>query len=151
MLRLLFVGLLSCSCGSHISRSAGDQGIEGTVYRVGGNRMPAPNSRPSASPKGVRAVLYVYELTNISQVDRVGQAPYYQAIHTKLIQQAKTDDKGHFKVSLAAGLYSVFTKKGDLFYASTRDEKNNLAPVEVLPGKMTKVDCSVESDQKPVY
>lgn len=153
MLRLLFIGLLSCSCTSHIPRSSVDQGIEGTVYSMGGNRMPAPNrrSRPSGPRQGIRSVIYVYELTNISQVDKVGEAPYYRALHTRLIQQADTDDKGHFKVLLPAGRYSIFTKKGDLFYAGRRDEKNNLAPVEVLSGKMTKVDCSVESDQKPVY
>jgi hypothetical protein len=68
-----------------------------------------------------------------------------------MIRQVDTDDKGHFKVLLPVGLYSIFTKKGDLFYASRRDEKNNLAPAEVLSGKMTKVECSVESDHKPVY
>jgi hypothetical protein len=113
--------------------------------------MPAPNRKPSNPENGIRATIYVYELTNISQVDRVGETPYYQAIHTRLVRQADTDDKGHFKVSLPAGHYSIFTKKDTLFYASRRDENNNLAPTEVLPGKMTKIDCSVESDHKPVY
>jgi len=150
MLKLLLLALLGCTNG-HVPTSTGDQGIEGTVFSKGGNLMPAPNRKPSPQKNGVRATIYIYELTNISQVDRVGQAPYYQAIHTRLIQQADTDDKGHFKVLLPAGRYSIFTKKGDLFYASQRDEKNNIAPVEVLPGKMTKVDCSVESDHKAVY
>jgi hypothetical protein len=149
MLKLLLIGLLGCT--SHVQRSPGDQGIEGIVFSAGGNLMPAPNRKPSPPRDGIRATIYIYELTNISQVDRVGQAPYYKAIHTRLIQQADTDDKGHFKVLLPAGRYSIFTKKGDLFYASRRDEKNNIAPVAVLTGKITKVECSVESDHKPVY
>ncbi|MDO6433928.1 hypothetical protein Q4E93_25195 [Flavitalea sp. BT771] len=141
---------MSLSCGL-IHRTFGDQGIEGTVFSIGGNRMPAPNRRTSAPKEGVRGTIYIYELTNINQVDRVGDAPYFKSIHTRMIRQADTDDKGHFKVLLPVGQYSIFTKKGDLFHASRRDEKNNLAPVEVLSGKMTKVDCSVESDHKPVY
>lgn len=150
MLKLLLAGLLGLSCGL-IHKTSGDQGIEGTVFSVGGNRMPAPNRKPAVPKEGVRATICIYELTNISQVDRVGDAPYYQSIHTRMIRQVDTDDKGRFKVLLPVGTYSIFTKKGDLFYASRRDEKNNLAPAEVLSGKMTKVECSVESDHKPVY
>jgi hypothetical protein len=153
MLKLLYIWLLTTttSCAGHrVDHVSTGQGIEGTVFLISGNLMPAPNRKPSA-PKGIRATIYIYGLTNISQVDRVGETPYYRAIHTRLVQQADTDDKGHFKVLLPAGHYSIFTKKGDAFYASRRDEVNNLAPAEVLPGKMTKVDCSVESDQKAVY
>jgi hypothetical protein len=153
MLKLLFISLLTCCVSARhaASSAAQDQGIEGTVFGVGGNLMPAPNRKRSIPKDGIPTTLYIYELTNISQVDRTGQSPYYRAIHTRLIKQADTDEKGHFRVPLPAGHYSVFTKKNDLFYASRRDEKNNLSPVEVLPGKMTKIDCSVESDIRPVY
>lgn len=151
MWKLLFISLLTgCIVTRHMA-SGQDQGIEGTVFGVGGNLMPAPNRKPSIPKDGMRATIYIYELTNISQVDRAGQSPYYPAIHTRLIKQADTDDKGHFRVLLPAGHYSIFTKKNDLFYASRRDEKNNLSPVEVLPGKVTKIDCKVETDIKPVY
>ncbi|HVU53768.1 MAG TPA: hypothetical protein VHD83_01880 [Puia sp.] len=129
----------------------GEQGIEGTVFTAVGNRMPAPGVKRSTPKDGVRAVVCVFELTNISQVERVGTSAYYKAVHTRMVQQADTDDKGHFKIVLPPGRYSIFTKKGDLFYASRMDEKNNVAPVEVLPGVWTKVQCWVESDHKPVY
>jgi len=173
MLKLLYICLLTTATGCAGQRISGSstgqgsidsslhqridtvpqshQGIEGTVFLKAGNMMPAPNRKPSNPKVGIRATVFIYELTNISQVDRVGETPYYQAIHTRLVRQADTDDKGHFKVLLPAGHYSLFTKKDSLFYASRRDEKNNLAPTEVLPGKMTKIDCSVESDHKPVY
>jgi hypothetical protein len=126
------------------------EGIEGTVLSIGGNRMPAPHHKP-APPAGIRATVYVFMLTNISQVTRVGQSAYYSAIHTPLVRQADTDENGYFSISLPPGLYSIFTKKGTLFYASRRDDKNNIAPVEVLPHKLTKIECSVESDHKPIY
>jgi len=129
------------------------QGIEGIVYPVSGNRMPSPNRKPGppAAPRGIKSTVYVFELTNISQVTRQGQTSYYPVINTKLVRQADTDDTGYFKIALPPGHYSVFTRKGDLFYASRRDEKNNIAPVEVVAGKFTRVDCKIEGDRKAVY
>jgi hypothetical protein len=111
----------------------------------------SPVATPAPQGPGVKAVVCVFALTNDSQVIRQGTSPYCEAVHTRLIRQADTDDKGNFSILLPPGTYSVFTKKGDLFYATRRDEKNNIAPVKVLPGKMTRVDCSVESDHAAVY
>ncbi|HEY4285735.1 MAG TPA: hypothetical protein VGN00_01435 [Puia sp.] len=161
-------------------------GISGTVYRLSGNHMPAPNrhahptfdsGRVSGADSfvrgsfgarpGVKATVCIFELTSINQVvpsggnsgsagrgrpaGSGGSSPYYQAVLTHLIRQVDTDDKGYFQVALPPGTYSVFTKKGDLFYATQRDEKNNIAPVKVLPGKITRIQCSVESDHSVVY
>jgi hypothetical protein len=127
-------------------------GIKGYVYSVSGNQMPSPSRKPSSHHgTGVRSVICIFRLTNTGQVVRQGQSPYYIAVNTVLVKQADTDDKGFFSVLLPPGRYSVFTKKGNLFYASRMDEKNNIAPVEVLPGKMTELECRVESDHKPVY
>jgi hypothetical protein len=126
------------------------QGIEGVARRVAGNRMPSPKYHPD-TPAGTPATIFVFALTNQNQVTNSGIAGLYSAVHTNLVRQADTDDTGHFRILLPPGTYSVFTKKGHLFYATRRDEKNNIAPVEVLPGKITRVDCSVESDHTAVY
>jgi hypothetical protein len=126
------------------------QGIEGVARRVVGNRMPSPKFHPGP-PAGTHATICVFALTNQNQVTNSGAAGLYSAVHTKLIRQSDTDDSGHFRILLPPGTYSVFTKKGQLFYATRRDEKNNIAPVNVLPGKITRVDCSVESDHTAVY
>jgi hypothetical protein len=68
-----------------------------------------------------------------------------------MVKQADTDDTGYFKLELPPGHYSLFTKKNGLFYASQFDTRNNIAPVEVTAGKMTRVECRVEGDRKPVY
>jgi hypothetical protein len=87
----------------------------------------------------------------MTQVTPVGRSGYYQSIHTRLIRQVDTDDSGRFQILLPPGSYSIFTRKGDLFYATRMDEKNHIAPVDVMPGKMTEVECRVESDHKVVY
>jgi len=121
------------------------QGIEGIVRRAEGNHMPSPKFHPGP-PSSIRATVCVFGLTNESQVTKTVTVGLYSAVHTRLYQQTDTDDSGHFRIILSPGTYSIFTKKGPLFYATRRDEKNNIAPVEVLPGKMTRVECRVESD-----
>jgi hypothetical protein len=126
------------------------QGIEGVVRRPSGNHMPSPRHHPGL-PAGVKATVCVFQLTNDTQVIKTGTPGLYRSVQTRLIRQMDTNDSGQFRILLPPGTYSVFTKKGDLFYATRRDEKNNIAPVEVLPGKMTRVECSVESDHAVVY
>jgi hypothetical protein len=132
-------------------------GIEGQVHQLSGNRMPSPPRRPGDSTRrfsagpGVKAVVCIFELTNDSQVTRQGTSPWCEAVHTRLIRQVVTDDKGKFSIPLPPGSYSIFTKKGALFYASRRDEHNNISPFNVLPGKVTRVDCNVETDPKMAY
>jgi hypothetical protein len=119
------------------------QGLEGYVYKISGNQMPSPDIKPTA-PKGIKTILYIFELTSINQVSRKGQSSFYTAIHTKLIRQVETGDDGHFKVQLPAGHYSLFTKKNDLYYANWFDDKNNIAPAAVEAKKMTRVEIKMD-------
>ena len=145
-------GCLACCLALTISPPPypQQQGIEGIARRISGNRMPSPRYH-SGPPAGAHATICVFGLTNENQVSNSGSAGLYSAVRTKLIRQVDTDDSGHFRILLPSGTYSVFTRKGRLFYATRRDEKNNIAPVEVLPGKMTWVECSVESDHPAAY
>jgi hypothetical protein len=110
-----------------------------------------PTSGQPISGRPTAATICVFLLTNPSQVTPTAKAGLYRSIQTQLVRQADTDDSGHFRILLPPGTYSIFTKKGSLFYATRRDENNNIAPVKVLPGKMTRVECSVESDHTAVY
>lgn len=120
-------------------------GIRGHVYLVTGNQMPSPD-RPPASPKGTSTTLYIFELTNISQVSREGVSAFYRTIATRLVKEVVTDADGSFRVKLKPGRYSLFVKKGDLYYSSVFDTQNNIHPVEVAKGKMTEVDFRVNYD-----
>jgi hypothetical protein len=117
-------------------------GLEGHVYYISGNQMPSPEEKPSA-PKGVKTTLYIYDLTNINQVNREGQTAFYNSISTNLVKKVETDENGYFKVKLNPGSYSLFVKKDEQFFSSQFDEKNNIHPVEVKPGKTTPVVFNV--------
>ena len=121
------------------------QGIEGYVYRLSGNQMPSPDRKPP-SPKGIKTTIYIYQLTNINQVIRQGESPFYRSIRTIFVSKIETDSNGYFNIIIEPGRYSLFTKKGALFFANWFDKDNNIAPAEVSPGQMTKVEFTVDSD-----
>ena len=124
------------------------QGIEGRVLLVSGNQMPSPDIPPGPG-KGIKTTLYIYELTNLSQVGRLGQSAFYSRVNSKLVKKIVTKDNGYFKVKLAPGQYSIFLMKDTLFYANRFDDKNNIHPVAVSPKKMTKIE--VKMDYSAVY
>jgi len=120
------------------------QGITGHVYVVKGNQMPSPDRAPSA-PAGLKTTLYVYELTNTSQATGQ-QGAFYKTVSTNLVKEITTDDKGYFKVKLKPGWYSLFVKKGDMFYSNIFDDKNNIHPIEVKKGEWTKEEFKADYD-----
>lgn len=125
------------------------EGIKGYVYLVKGNQMPSPGE-PLPAKNPLSTTLYIYELTNVNQVTRSEpHAPFYSAIQTKLIKQVESNKKGYFKVKLPPGQYSIFVKKGNLFYANLFDDKNNIAPIKVEKGKFAEVE--VRADYDAVY
>jgi hypothetical protein len=126
----------------HVCRRAG---IKGHVFLVRGNQMPSPD-RTATPPKGIKTTLYIYGLTNIKDVERDGVSAFYKNIPGEPVREIETDENGYFKAKLKPGLYSLFVKKGDLFYSSQFDEKNNIHPVEVRSGKMTEVDFKANYD-----
>jgi hypothetical protein len=124
------------------------EGIRGTIYRVQGNQMPAPGE-PSTQPQPYQATLCIYQLTNVSQVQKDDKASFYKAIHTKLVKEVQSGKKGTFKVKLPPGQYSLFLKTENLYYANLFDDKNNIAPVTVVKGKYSEID--VKADWGAVY
>ncbi len=119
------------------------QGIQGHVYRVSGNQMPSPDASRS-KPAGMKTTLYVYELTNASQATQEGA--YYKSISTKLVKEIASDDSGYFKAKLKPGWYSLFVKKGELFYSNIFDDKMNIHPVEIKNGEWKEEDFKVDYD-----
>ena len=120
-------------------------GIEGYIFRISGNQMPSPSTKP-APPNGIKSVLYIYELTSFSQVNRQGESGFYSSIHTRLVQTVTSDDKGYFFTALPPGEYSLFTKKDALFYANNFDGNKHIAPVKVVSQKVTQVHVNIDYD-----
>ena len=120
-------------------------GIEGYIFRISGNRMPSPDAKLSP-PKGVKSVLYIYELTSFSQVTKVGESAFYSSIRTRLVRSISSDENGYFFASLPPGEYSLFTKKDALFYANNFDGDNHIAPVVVVAHQVTQVNVNIDYD-----
>src|SRR5690349_13526172 len=105
---LSFKGFIPCK----------SQGIKGFVHIIQGNQMPSPDRKP-APPKGYSTTVCIYELTNINQVKKAPNSPFYSSIQTKLIKEIKSGKDGFFKVALKKGEYSLFIKvvfKKDTFF-----------------------------------
>ncbi|MEO6916045.1 MAG: hypothetical protein ABI151_10665 [Chitinophagaceae bacterium] len=132
------------TCSSFLCIFGKKSGIEGTVFKISGNQMPSPD-RPPSAPKGIKATVLVYEITNISQVARKGQSAGYTSINTKLIQQIETKENGTFRIKLPPGKYSLFIKTENGFYANSFDAQNNIQPVEVVKKKMSKVELRLDN------
>ena len=120
-------------------------GLEGYIFRISGNRMPSPDAKLSP-PKGIRAVLYIYELTSLSQVTREGESAFYSSIHSRLIQTVISDENGYFFASLPQGEYSLFTKKDAFYYANNFDGESHIAPVKVVSHNVTQVNVNIDYD-----
>jgi len=149
MKRQLICTLLGAVFLSSFVRSekmgCGQSGIKGHLYLERGNRMPSPDD-PIIPPKGIKTTLYIYELTNLGQVSRDGVSAFYRSISTSFIKQVESAEDGSFQTPLQPGKYSLFVKKGDLFYSNVFDGDNNIHPVEVKKGAVTEVNFKVNYD-----
>jgi hypothetical protein len=120
------------------------QGLSGYIKEIKGNQMPSPDIEPQEA-KGVQTTLYIYEPTNISQVERIGNSAFYNAVRTKLFKSVDSDSLGYFITPLPAGTYSLFTKVDGKFYANSFDAQNNIAPAIVEENKLTKVNFVISA------
>jgi hypothetical protein len=144
MKKILFLAILAgllmpcCKTPKKLSTQMTKQGIAGYVFESAGNQMPMKDAQ-AYNPKGLQTTVYVYELTNIQQVDRIGETPYYKAIHTRPVTSIQSDSTGSFTIQLAPGRYSLFIRPGENFYSNLFDGEQNIFPVEVIAGKQTQV------------
>jgi hypothetical protein len=122
------------------------QGISGHVTYSEGNMMPGPGMTNSG--KGVQRTIMIYSLASVAEAK--GEAPLYQSVGTQLIATVKSDTAGYYKCSLKPGRYSVFTEEeGKKLFSGLSNDKAELSPVEVLPGKVAVYDIMV--NYKAVY
>lgn len=142
MLAVIAAVLFSCAMQKTTSGPV-TQGIEGTVYKVSGNQMPMKGAR-RPKPRVLAVEVLIYEATTAKQAQ--GQGTLYDRISTKLVLKVKTDSAAHYQASLPVGLYSVFVKQGNHYFASESDGTGTLNPAEVVPGKVTTRNITVNFD-----
>ncbi|HEX6333265.1 MAG TPA: hypothetical protein VFZ78_03500 [Flavisolibacter sp.] len=144
---LLWLSVMAFSCCPQrtLTNPSPEQGITGFIREVKGNRMPSPGA-VLPEPKGIKTTLYIFEETNLSQVDRKENEPLYRNIRARLVKTVESDESGRFTVSLPPGRYSLFTKVNEMYFANRFDEKNNIHPVVVEKDKLTEADFLVDID-----
>ena len=135
---------IACSSAKKANSVTEIQGIQGKVTEVTGNQMPMMGA-PKAQPKGIKALVFIYEKTNINQVIQIGSSPIYTTINTKQVAFVETDSSGAFIFALPVGSYSLFIKQGNQFYANLFDSNNNIALFTVEEGKLTQVTLQINN------
>jgi hypothetical protein len=136
---------LSCSNSRQLTGQKIQQGIEGIVQIVKGDRMPSPDL-PLATPAGYATTVYIHGLTAASQLRKADKTGWYTSIPTPLVATVKTDSTGHFAVELPPGQYSIFVQYENGFYANWFNEKNQIGPAEVLENKVTKLKLLISAE-----
>ena len=137
--------LLGCQSPKNAASPSGiKQGISGYVKELQGNQMPSPDA-PQNGGKALSTRVYVYELTDLSQVDRIGKTAFYNSIKTKLLSTADADENGFFSIAMSPGTYSLFTRVNDKFYANSFDTANRIAPVTVEKNRLSQVNITISA------
>lgn len=141
---LFFLAFVGCAGSSQIKNSPIQQGIQGNILIEKGNRMPDPdNSVPG--PPGFATTVFFHPVTELQQLTPTAIVGLFQHINTKCVDSVATDATGYFSLLLPAGRYSVFVKYKDGFYANWLNEKNQVAPVEVIENQVTKVKYTISA------
>lgn len=142
---IVMLSALSCSNSRQLTGQKIQQGIEGIVQIVKGDRMPSPDL-PLAAPAGYATTIYIHQLTAASQLRKADKTGLYTSIPTPLVATVKTDSTGHFAVELPPGQYSIFVQYENGFYANWFNEKNQIGPAEVLENKVTKLKLLISAE-----
>jgi len=142
----LLVSLLFLASLGGPQTPAVKQGVLGKITVREGNFMPGPNRKKplanAASDKTASREIYIYELTNLSQV-KVSEG-FYSHIKTKQIAKVVTGPDGMFQVALKPGKYSLFSKEPAGFYANMLDGDSNIYPITVTENRLTLVDFVID-------
>ena len=142
---IVMLSALSCSNSRQLTGQKIQQGIEGIVQIVKGDRMPSPDL-PLAAHAGYATTIYIHQLTAASQLRKADKTGWYTSIPTPLVATVKTDSTGHFAVELPPGQYSIFVQYENGFYANWFNEKNQIGPAEVLENKVTKLKLLISAE-----
>ena len=127
-------------------RLAIEQGVWGRVLFWEGDFMPTPdpdNSRGTIT--GVSRLVQFHEPTRRSDatpVDDISRGPFYRSVGKPLVANIVSNDSGYFQMGLEPGVYSIFVREEELWYANL-DDGTYLQPVRVFPDSVTRFDIDI--------
>lgn len=111
-----------------------EQGLWGDVWFWSGNFMPPGHGEIC---QVTRKVL-IYELTTMDDVEKDGHAPFYTAIHTKLIASVTSENNGFFQIELEPGTYSIFVQEDGRYYANLFYPEG-INPITIKPNELSEL------------
>lgn len=123
-------------------------GITGRVYWLEGNLMPAPERGRHPEKVPAKRLVVIRDLTSTDEVN-TSDAPLFTELSSREVAKVWTDASGYFKICLAPGIYSVFTKEEQGYFANRFDDKGQIQAVEVEKGRFT--DMTIDIDYKAYY
>jgi len=141
----IFFLALFLSCSGNSNYQTGSQGITGKVLWLEGNFMPGPGQTKTGKP--IEKELYFFPVLNIKDIS--GSGPFYELKDYKPVGKVKSDSKGQFKILLPIGVYSLFSKEDEGFYASVQDGEGNINPIEVKRNEYNEIVFKI--DYKAAY
>ncbi len=125
------------------------QGVHGTVEFWEGDFMPvAVPATPSGSVRPVSRTVFFFEPTGRADVVRDGYGSFFLKIQTELIDTVRSDSEGRFAITLPSGLYSVFVREGDRYYANGSSDQH-IQPVRVV--EVEVVEARIKIDYLATY
>jgi hypothetical protein len=116
------------------------QGIKGQLYLVTGNQMPSPDRKPVPG-KGVVREIYIYKLTNMTEVEQ--EDGFYKKVHTQFVKSQFSKADGTFKIKLPPGRYSLFVKENMGLHANLFDSENNISPFTIERKVYTRMTVTI--------
>ncbi len=139
---------LFCSCQQGAYKSAqGQQGLQGQLYWIEGNRMPGPGMGAGNPGTPVQRKVHIYPALKASMV--TGQAPLYETVSVDPVVVLTSNESGSFFVILEPGTYSVLTEEPNGLFANIIDGDQIINPVEVVEGAFTGIN--IEINYKAYY
>jgi len=132
--------LVLCSCFSEKSQHLIKQGLAGYIYEVSGNQMPSPGKQQSKGHP-LSCDIYIYTATQKQQTK--GTGPLFDIITTKLVAKTRSDSTGHYSIKLAPGIYSVFIKVRQQYFAAESNGNGILNPVTINKNNITRKNFTV--------
>ncbi len=141
----LFVLSLLTACASTTGQTG--QGIEGKTVWVTGNRMPGPDTE-LPPPEPVKRWVYVTPVVTMNQMPEQTDG-LYPSLPVDPVDSVQSSGKGHFRISLPAGTYSVFTREDGGYYANQFDSEGQVNPVTVRENSLSEI--TIEINYTAVY
>ena len=135
--------LILFACKSpHMKSQQLEQGVRGQVRWFQGNMMPSIGG-DTPNGKAVEREIYFCQPLKLSELQRDESNTLFLGVAELAIKHTTSDAEGNYKIELAPGEYSVFTKEENGFYANQFNGEGYVNIVKVEKDEITTLDIKI--------